>query len=62
MKLSRMQTWLLLWSALALAATLIMRQVELDERATVIVGVVEVVIAIATGIAFGLSVSTRKRN
>lgn len=60
MKISRTQRWLLAWSALALTAAFIVKQIEMDERTAVIVGAVEVLLAIATGIAFGLSVSTRK--
>lgn len=60
MKISRPQRWLLAWSALALAVAFIVKQIQMDERTAVIVGVAEVLVAIATGIAFGLSVSARK--
>jgi hypothetical protein len=62
MKLSRMQTLLLVWSVLVLTAVIAIRQVQLDERETVIVGAIEVVIAIITGVAFGLTANTRKSN
>lgn len=60
MKISRSQKILLLWSALFLLAAEVAKRLPLDQQAATLVGAVEVVLAIATGVAFGLMTARRK--
>ena len=57
--LSRTQKGLLIWSGCALAGAEAIKHVSLSETASTAVGAVELILAIATGIAFGLTVSKR---
>ena len=58
--LTRTQKGLLIWSVFALAGAEAIKHVSLSETASTAVGAVELILAIATGIAFGLSVSKSK--
>ena len=46
---------LVCWSVFALGAAEYVRRLQLSERAQMIAGAIEVVLAIATGIAFGIT-------
>ena len=50
---------LLLWSVLALGGAYAIKHVPLSETASTIVGAIELILAVATGVAFGLTVSHR---
>ena len=55
--MTRTQKGLLIWSVCALAGAEAIKYVSLSETASTAVGAVELILAIATGVAFGLSVS-----
>jgi hypothetical protein len=44
---------LIAWSALALASAEALKQLPISDKATLLVGAVEIVLAVITGIAFG---------
>lgn len=62
MKASRSQKVLLAWSALFLGAAELVGRLPLDHRAATVAGAVEVALAIATGVAFGLIAAGRPEN
>jgi hypothetical protein len=53
--MSKSQKWLLAWSVVGLALAEWIKHLPMETRTTTIVGGVELVLAIATGIAFGIS-------
>jgi len=59
--MSRWQRILLCWAVLGFAAAEYVKRLHLSDRAQLIVGVIELTLAIATGIAFGIA-AIRKNN
>ena len=55
--MSRPHKLLLAWSAVFIIAAAILTRVDAGEKATLIIGTLEVLLAIATGIAFGFASS-----
>jgi len=53
--MSKLQKWLLAWSIVGLALAEWVKHLPMGTRTTTIVGGVELILAIATGIAFGIS-------
>jgi hypothetical protein len=53
--MSKWQLVLLCWSVLALGVAEYVRHIQLAERTQMLIGATEVVLAIATGIAFGIA-------
>ena len=51
--MSKLQKLLLCWSVVALAAAEYVRHVHLSDKTEIAVGAAEVLVAVATGIAFG---------
>jgi hypothetical protein len=58
--MSNRQKLLLLWSAILMALALVAQRIPMGPRAAITIGLVEVLLAIVTGIAFGISVSERE--
>ena len=58
--MSHRQKKLLLWSGALMALALVAQRIQMGHKAAVTVGLVEVLLAIATGIAFGISVSEKE--
>jgi len=59
--MSKWQKLLLCWSVAGLAAAEYVRHIRFSDRAQMFVGALEVLLAIATGIAFGLAAKGRNR-
>ena len=59
--MSKLQKWLLGWSVIGLGLAEWIKRVPMGTRTTTIVGGVELVLAIATGIAFGISTVKKTR-
>jgi len=57
--MTKLQKGLLVWSVCALAGAEAIKHVPLSETVSTTIGAAELVLAIATGIVFGLSVSKR---
>jgi hypothetical protein len=53
--MSKLQKLLLCWSVVALGAAEYIRHVHLSDKIEIAVGAAEVLIAVATGIAFGVA-------
>ena len=53
--MSNRQTKLLVWSGVLLALALVAQRVPMSHKAATTIGLVEVLFAIATGIAFGIA-------
>jgi hypothetical protein len=53
--MSKWQLILVCWSLLALAGAEYVRHLQLADRTQMLIGATEVVLAIATGIAFGIA-------
>jgi hypothetical protein len=60
LELSRMQKALLAWSIGFLILAEIVKHLHIEGRAATRIGLVEVVIAMLTGIAFGVAASAKK--
>lgn len=48
---------LLWWSAGLMVIALIVQRIQMEHRVTIVVGLAEVLLAVGTGIAFGLTVA-----
>ena len=59
--MSKFQKWLLAWSVIGLALAEWIKHIPMETRTTTVVGGVELVLAIATGIAFGVSTVKKTR-
>jgi hypothetical protein len=59
--MSKWQVILVCWSVLGLAAAEYVRHLQLADRTLMLVGAAEVVLAIATGICFGLATIGNKK-
>jgi hypothetical protein len=60
LELSRMQKALLLWSVIFLILAEAVKHLHFEGRAATKIGLIEVVVAMLTGIAFGVATSTNK--
>jgi hypothetical protein len=60
--MSTRQKLLLLWSGVLMALALVAQRIQMGHRAAITIGLIEVLLAIGTGIAFGISVSERERH
>ena len=58
--MSKRQKKLLLWSGVLMALALVAQRIQMGQTAAVTIGLVEVVLAIAMGIAFGIAVSDKE--
>jgi hypothetical protein len=58
--MSNRQKKLLLWSGVLMALALVAQRIQVGHTAAITIGLVEVLLAIATGIAFGIAVSDRE--
>ena len=58
--MSKWQIVLLCWSVIGLAAAEYIRHLQLSDRTQMFVGAAEVLLAIATGIAFGVAAITKR--
>ena len=59
--MSNRQKKLLLWGGVLMALALVAQRVPMGHSAAMTIGLVEVLLAIAMGIAFGIAVSDRER-
>ena len=59
--MSKWQLILLCWSVVALAAAEYVRHLQFADRTQMLIGATEVVLAIATGIGFGLATIGKKK-
>ena len=59
--MSNRQKKLLWWSVALMALALIAQRVPMGHKAATTIGLVEVLLAIGTGIAFGIAVSDREQ-
>lgn len=59
MGLSKAQKWLLVGSGALLVLAVVIRRVPMSEKMTMAVGLIELILAIAAGIAFGFAASKR---
>jgi hypothetical protein len=53
--MSKAQKWLLAWSAGLIILAEVIKHLHTGEKTTIAIGVVEVFLAFATGVAFGLT-------
>jgi hypothetical protein len=60
--MSRRLKKLLWWSAGLIVIALILQRIQMDHRLTIVVGVIEVLLAVGTGIAFGVTVASDPKN
>lgn len=61
MVMSKAHKWLLAWSAIFMALTVFIANVDMSEKTAILTGAIELAIAIATGIAFGLASAKSKK-
>jgi hypothetical protein len=61
-RISTSQKWLLGWTGVFILGAALLKQVQLSETTSVALGLVELLLAIATGVAFGLAVSRQNRH
>lgn len=59
MGLSKAQKLLLAWSVCFILAAEVVKRMEVSQKAATVIGLIEVVLAIATGIAFGVAQTAR---
>ena len=62
LELSRAQKALLAWSIIFLILAEVVKLLHIEGKAATRIGLVEVVVAMLTGIAFGITASTRKND
>jgi hypothetical protein len=61
-QMSKWQKVLSCWSALALGAAEYIRHLHLSDRTEMLVGAAEILVAVLTGIAFGIAAIGRNNN
>jgi hypothetical protein len=59
--MSKWQRLLLGWTVVALGAAEYVRHLRLSDRAQVVIGATEVLLAVATGIAFGIATISKHK-
>jgi hypothetical protein len=60
--LSKIQKLLLAWTALFIIAAEVIKQMRFEGRAATLIGLAELLLAVATGIAFGVAASARSND